>query len=93
MSLTRHENGSVTLSKDRGLVCLEAAWEVEAIASMLPDMVETYDVEAMRSRLRVRCAAGRLRELANALMAGLSDDAVAVEGLRGLNVKVLLCEG
>lgn len=92
MSLTTHKDGSTTLNKARHMVCLEAAWEIEAIALMLPDAVENTGVEALQSMLRVRCMAGRLRELANALMAGLGDGCVPVEGLGGLSLKVLLCE-
>lgn len=92
MSLVTAKDGSATLNKARRMVCMEAAWEIGAIASMLPDTIDASDVDSMNARLRVRCIAGRLRELANALMAGLDDEAVSVEGLSGLNCKVLLSE-
>ena len=92
MSLTTAENGDVILSKARRDVCLEAAWELEAIALMLPDLVPAALVEDMPAHYRVRCVAGRVRELANALMAGLYDDAVQVSGITGLNQRVLMCD-
>lgn len=92
MSITTSENGDVTLSKARYMVCLEASWELEAIAMMLPDAVANTDEDAFLSRLRVRSMAGRILQLANALMAGLSDNAVSVEGFGGLNTTVLLCD-
>lgn len=88
--LTTAENGAVTLSKDRHDVCMEAAWELDAIASMLPGAVDRTDEVAMASSLKVRCMAARVRELANALMSGLCDDAVKVGGLNGLHDQVLL---
>lgn len=90
MSLTFSESGSVTMSKARHVACLEAAWELEVIAAMLPDVVANQDEVAYASRLRVRCLASRVDALANALMSGLGDPAVPVEGPSGLNVKVLL---
>ena len=88
MSLTTSENGSVTMEKARHDVCLQAAWELDAIATMLSDAVENTDQDAFASMLRVRCLAGRVRELANALMAGLYDPEVTV---KELNLTVLLC--
>lgn len=88
--LTIAPNGDVTLSKARHDICMEAAWELDAIASMLPGAVERTDEVAMASHLKVRCMAARVRELANALMAGLFDDAVELGGLNGLNDQVLL---
>lgn len=92
MSLVVDEKGNATLNKARLLVCLEATWEIEAIALMLPDTVAISDEDSKQSQLRVRCMAGRLRELANALMVGLGDVGVPIEGLRGLNSQVLLCD-
>ena len=92
MSLTTSENGDVTLSKARHDVCFSAAAELDAIALMLPDAVEMSDELALASHMRVRCMAARVRELANALMAGLNDDAVPVNGFGGLTRMVLLCD-
>jgi hypothetical protein len=81
MSLTTNENKSVTLSKDRHAVCLEAAWELEALAFVLPEVANSKTVEDLNSGFVVRCIASRIRELSNALMAGLMDDAETVERL------------
>lgn len=93
MSLITAENGDVTLSKARHDICLEVAWELDAIAAMLPDAVERTDDVAVVSSLKVRCMAARVRELANALMAGLYDGGVEVVGLNGLKDRVLLHSG
>jgi hypothetical protein len=69
---------------------VDAAYELEVISSMLPDAVERTDELAMASYLRVRCMAARVQALANALMAGLYDDAVSVDGLNGLHAQVFL---
>lgn len=90
MSHTTEKNGSVTLSKARHGICLDAAYELDAIAAMLPDAVERSDEVAFASYLRVRCMAGMVQVLANALMSGLYDEAVPVEGLGGLHYRVLL---
>lgn len=82
MSLITAENGDVTLSKTRHHVCLEAAWELEAMAYLLPTVTSNGDTEATQSGFVVRGIASRLVSLANALMAGLHDDAVTVEELQ-----------
>lgn len=75
MSLTNGENESVTLSKARYMVCLEAAWELEALAYVLPDLVPNV-AEAHGASHAVRGIAGRLVDLANVLMAAVGDVAV-----------------
>lgn len=82
MSLTTGENKSVTLSMERHRVCIEAAWELEALAYLLPTVTSNSDSEATQSGFVVRGIAARLVGLANALMAGLHDDAVTVEELQ-----------
>ena len=72
MSLTDHSNGAATLTHERLKVCLEAAWELEALAMVLPGMVP-MDGAARSSHLVVRGMAGRLKQLAGVLIAGLSD--------------------
>jgi len=80
MTLSTAENGAVTLGKDRHMVCLEAAFELEALAFALPDLVPNVE-EARVARLAVRGIAGRLVTLANALMAALGDDVVKTSEL------------
>lgn len=82
MSLAIVENGAVTLDKERHSVCMDAAYELDAISSMLSGAVECSDEAAMASHLRVRCIAARVHALAGVLMSGLGDDAVRTEDLQ-----------
>ena len=86
MSLTTNENGSVTLGKDRHMVCLEAAWELEALAFVLPGLVPNID-EAPGVHHAVRGIAGRLVVLSSVLMAALFDEA---EKTKRLERKILV---
>lgn len=80
MSLTTAENDSVTLGKARHMVCLEAAWELEALAYVLPDLVPNV-AEAHGAYHAVRGMAGRLVGLSNVLMAALGDDVMTTREL------------
>jgi|JI10StandDraft_1071094.scaffolds.fasta_scaffold276694_2 hypothetical protein len=73
---------SVTLSKARRDICMDAAYELDAIAAMLPSAVEKSDEVAMASHLRVRCMAARVQALAIVLMSGLLDEAVTTQELQ-----------
>ena len=75
MSLHTDENGAVTLGKDRHKLCIEAAWELEALAYTLPSITSNADEEALQVGFVVRGIASRCVTLANALMAALGDDA------------------
>lgn len=79
--LTEHDNESVTLSRERLAVCLEVA-----LAMALPGMVP-LDGAARSSHLVVRGMAGRLKQLAGVLMAGLGD---RLEETDGLNSTVMV---
>lgn len=81
MSLHTDENGAVTLSKARHGVCMEAAWELESLAYVLPTVTTNHDEEATQSGFVVRGIASRFLELAGVLMAGLFDDAETTEDL------------
>ncbi len=72
MSLTRHKDESVTISEARRLVLLEATWEIDALALLLP---KTAPQEKMyeSGHLAVRGIAGRMRALSSILMSGLED--------------------
>ena len=74
MSLTTGENESVILSKARQLVCLEAAWEMEALAYTLPNLVPNVD-ETHGVYHAVRGIAGRFVALSHVLMAAIGDEA------------------
>lgn len=75
MSLTTAENGAVTLSKARHDVCMEVAYELEALAYVLPRVTSNSDPDALNSGFVVRGIAGRYVALAGVLLAALSDDA------------------
>ena len=81
MSLTTAKNGAVTLSKARHDVCMGVAYELEALAYVLPQLTSNSDVNAMYTSYAVRGIAGRYVTLANALLAALSDDAEATQDL------------
>ena len=70
MSPTTAENGAVTLSRERFRVCMEALWEMEVLAGMLPGLVP---VDEHDTHYAVRGVAARLRDLSRAAMSGLSD--------------------
>lgn len=72
-TLTEHADGSVTLSASRLHVCLEAAWELEALAGILPSLVP-MTAESGPAHFAVRGIADRIRRLSCATMSGLSDD-------------------
>lgn len=75
VGLHRHDSGAVSLSPARHRACLEAAWEIEALARLLPDLALRND-DALP--LQVRGVARRLGDLAGAVMSGL-DDRAAVD--------------
>lgn len=74
MSLTPGENGSVTLGKGRHDVCMEAIWELEALAYVLSTLASNCTPEALQFGHAVRGIAGRYVSLASVLLAALADD-------------------
>lgn len=72
-TLTLHDEGSATLSASRLNVVLEAAWELEALAHVLPGLVPCT-AESGPAHFAVRCIADRIRRLGWAVMSGLSDE-------------------
>ncbi len=89
MSLHTAENGVVTLSKARHLVCMEAAWELEALAYVLPKVTTDGDEEDIQSGFVVRGIASRIVSLAHVLMSALYDDMKKTEELE-CQIKVRL---
>jgi len=86
MSLTEHKDESATLSSARLAVCLQCAWELDALASHLPNMVPMVD-DDKGAHFAVRGIAGRIQQLASVLMSGLGDSLAATDDLaRTLNV-------
>ena len=80
-TLTLHGDGSATLSADRLTACLEAAWELEALAQVLPGLVPCT-AESGPAHFAVRSMADRIRRLSCAVMSGLHDDLAPVEALQ-----------
>jgi len=76
-TLTEHQDGSATLSSDRHMVCLQAVWELEALAGILPGLVPDHEI----SHLTVRGIAGRIRSLSRVVISGLSDEIAPVAHL------------
>ena len=86
MTLSTAKDGIVSLGKERHSLCMEVAYQLEALALVLPDLVPNV-AEAYPARHAVRSIAGRFVELANALMAALGDDAETTERLE---IKVMV---
>lgn len=61
----------VYLPPARAALCLEAAWELDALARLLPKLVTPNDEQ---EHLTVRGVAGRLLRLSSVLMSVLNDD-------------------
>ena len=64
----------ITLSPTRQRACLEAAWEIEALALLLPKIELT---EHPVAALQLRGLAARVARLSGVVMSGLDDAAVA----------------
>lgn len=62
------------LDNARKMACLEAAYELDVIARMLPGLAANNSDEIFASYYKTRCIAGRMLRLTSALMAGLGDD-------------------
>jgi hypothetical protein len=69
------------VNERRRMICLEAAWEIDALARILPGLVPNVDEEAYSARLVVRSMAGRLLRLSSALMGALCDPPDPAEDL------------
>lgn len=82
MSLTTAENKSVTLGKDRHTVCLQSAWELEALAFVLPTLVPN-DADS-GAHYAVRGIASRVLALSNVLIAALGDEVQTTRDLEAI---------
>ncbi len=82
--LTEHKDGSMTMSKDRALVCFECVWELEALANTLPGIVPMSTEGRNDRHFAVRSTAGRIKQLAGVLMACLGDSAEEASQLHDL---------
>lgn len=72
-SLVRHpDQGCICLSDARHRACLEAAWEIEALARLLPRVLgQGADTDMA---LQMRGLGARLAALAGVVMSGLDDE-------------------
>lgn len=66
-------DGKVAIDRARMLLCLEAAWVLDALARVLPDLVPNID-EADGAHHAVRGVAGRFLRLSSVLMSALDDE-------------------
>ena len=64
---------------ERKHLCLEATWELDKIARMLPGLVPLDDDQ---QHFAVKALAGRILRLTSALMDGLGDDTRTNEDMR-----------
>jgi hypothetical protein len=74
--LTEHKDDSVTMGKDRSRVCLEAAWELDALAALLGKLED----EGLMA-FQVRAIAVRIVDLAGVLMMAVSDTGAQTDDL------------
>lgn len=74
------EDTGVTLSEKRERICLEVAWELDALARLLPGLVPNIE-EAHGAHHAVRGIAGRFLRLAEALMGAVQAPAYLDEHL------------
>lgn len=74
------ERPGVTLSHARQLACLQAAWELDALARILPGQVPN-EADCNGPHFVVRGIAGRMLRLSKVLMDGLGDDLQTTEKL------------
>lgn len=79
MTQSATDQNGVTLDGPRKMACLEAAWEIDALARILPGLLP--DDEEDNGRLAVRGVAGRLLRLAFVVMNGIGDEMQPTEKL------------
>lgn len=82
MSLTTAKGGSVILGMERHRVCLEVAWELEALAYVLPAATTNCTPESLQAGFVVRGIASRFLTLASVLLAALNDDSEETADLK-----------
>lgn len=71
----------LVMDEARRLVCLEAAWEIDALARLLPSIVPRID-DTMEEFLQVRGIAARLRSISSVLMGACGDEHETTVNLR-----------
>lgn len=82
-SLTQHENKAVTLTGERRSLCLEATWELDAIAKGLVAFASVgTEAESGQHEYACRAVATRIHALAMLLMYGVSEETESLDDLR-----------
>lgn len=71
---------SVTLDGDRAMVCLEAAWQLDALADLIANTVEP--AEDSQSHIAVEAMCARMRRLAATVMSAVGEPEMQTESLR-----------
>ncbi|MDP1637600.1 MAG: hypothetical protein Q8L62_05905 [Candidatus Nitrotoga sp.] len=79
LDLITSKEESVTMSRDRLMICLGAAWELDALAMLLPKLVSGNEEQ---EHLLVRGVAGRIKSLSEVLMSVLDDDMETTDNLK-----------
>lgn len=70
-----------TINPARRQICLEAAWEIDALARVLPGLVPESEEHGLGPRLVFRGIAERLLSLAAVLAHGLEDERMSTDQL------------
>jgi hypothetical protein len=85
MTLITHPDDSITLSLERKIICLQAAWELDALAKALPPLNPYCGCdETTCAHLVIRGIAARMASLAGVLNDGLGDNHVLDQTLQAV---------
>ena len=71
----------VNMDEKRQYLCLEVAWEIDAIARVLPKFAPSADDAGQGEHFLVRAMAGRMLRLSKLLMSALGDECEDTESL------------
>jgi hypothetical protein len=78
--LNEHDDGSITLSKDRADVCLESAWELESLGFLLRKLGP--DGDGVVTALQTRALSIRIVDLAGVVISSIHDTVSETGDLR-----------
>ena len=70
----------VKMDEPRQMLCLEVAWEIDALARVLPELVPNI-AENNGAHFVIRALSGRLLRLSNVLMGAAGDPAETTDEL------------
>ena len=87
--ITKNADHSVQLSAARSSLCIDATWEIDALARMLPDIIPLTDETTTAMYFSVRGITARILQLNEVVMGALSDEIDTVERMhRVVNLKL-----